>query len=1165
MLQGWFVVGIALIYIGLLFAVASIGDRFHAGFRDNRSRMWIYPLSLAVYCTSWTFFGSVGLASRQGYDFLTIYLGPVLMIGLGFPLILKVVRLAKTQNITSIADFIASRYGKSQTVAAIVTLVAVIGAIPYIALQLKAVSSSLITIVGQDHLAANVAAPLNGDLPLLIAIAMAAFSILFGTRHTDATEHQEGLMLAIATESVVKLIVFLAVGIYVTFFMFSGPRDLWAKAAAHGDILPIFTNGVGVGNWLTMTLLSFVCVLLLPRQFHVTVVENNGESELRRAAWLFPIYLVLINLFVVPIAIAGLTTFPSDSIDSDMFVLALPLAAKSDFFAMFAFIGGLSAATAMVIVESVAVAIMVSNDIVVPLILRRRGLGAAARGDMGVLLVQSRRIAIFGVLLLAYVYYRLAGEAQLAQIGLLSFAVVAQFAPAFFGGLFWRGATARGAIVGLSTGVMVWAYTLLLPSFIASGIFDQSILNFGPFDIEALRPQALFGLQMAPLTHGVIWSLGLNILAFVGVSLFTSATAIERVQANIFVRAELPPLAPNFRLWRTSVTVEDLIATVSRYLGEERTRRSFEDFARTRGIALDSTREADAHFLRFAEHVLASAIGAASSRLVLSLLLRKREVSTKSAALRLLDDASSAIQYNREILQTALDHVRQGIAVFDKELQLICWNRHFGEMLGLTPDLVRIGVGLNEILRRSAERGDFGAGSVDELVASRLNRYVTLMEIFHERLPMSGIVVEVRSNRMPDGGIVVTYTDITPTVEAAEALERVNENLERRVRERTEELTRLNKELAEANISKTRFLAAASHDILQPLNAARLYATSLIERERKGNEAKLAANVDASLEAVEDILAVLLDISRLDTGALQPEITNFRVDEILSQLEVDFTPLADEKGLKLTFLPCSLTVRSDRRLLRRLLQNFVANAIKYTPRGRVLIGCRRRKDRLRIEVIDTGLGIPENKRKIIFKEFQRLEQGAHAARGLGLGLSIVERIARILDHRILLRSKVGKGSAFVVELPTGPAIARKMNEQAVAAVPFIPLEAVSVLCIDNDPQVLDGMKTLLSGWGCHVIAAPGIKATSRLLGDRERPDILLIDYHLDDGNGIDAIVSLRLKLGEEIPAALITADRSQPVYDAARTNNIQVLHKPLKPAMLRAFIAQWRVARPAAE
>ena len=1176
MLQGWVVVGIALAYIGFLFAVASYGDRMRARWGTSGSRPLIYPLSLAVYCTSWTFFGSVGLASKQGFDFLTIYLGPILMIGLGYPLILKMLRLAKTQNITSIADFIAARYGKSQLVAAIVTLVAVIGAVPYIALQLKAVSASLLTVLGQQQIPLT-SIPIVGDIALMVTVTMAAFAVLFGTRHIDATEHQEGLMLAIATESLIKLVAFLVVGIFVTFYLFDGPRDLLARAAAKGDILPVFFDGINPTTWITMTLLSFLAIVLLPRQFHVTVVENNAEEDVRRASWLFPLYLVLINLFVVPITIAGMVLFPKGSVDSDMFVLALPLSVGADTMALLAFIGGLSAATAMVIVESVAVSIMVSNDIVVPLILRARGIGTvlgedASRKDMGRLLLQSRRFAIFGVLLLAYLYYHTAGEAQLAQIGLLSFAAVAQFGPAFFGGLFWQGATARGAIAGLAIGVAVWAYTLLLPSFVAAGILDRTILDLGLFGIQNLRPQALFGIDAAPLTHGVFWSLGLNVLAFIGVSLITSATPIERMQASVFVRSESAPMAPGFRLWRSSVTVGELIATVSRYLGEERTRRSFESFAQTRRLSLAPTSEADIHLLRYAEHILASAIGGASSRLVLSLLLRKGAVSPK-AALKLLDDASAAIQYNREILQSALDHVRQGIAVFDKDLQLICWNREFGEMFDLPPDLVRVGVGLDQILRRTAERGDFGPGPVEHLVADRIERYTTRTESFLERLPMRGIVVEARSNPMPDGGFVVTYTDITPTVEAAEALERANENLERRVHERTEELTRLNQALArakseadEANISKTRFLAAASHDILQPLNAARLYATSLVERKSMGEDAKLASNIDASLEAVEEILGALLDISRLDTGAMKPEISSFAIDEILSQLEVEFVPLAAEKGLKLTFVPSSLAVRTDRRLLRRLLQNLVSNAIKYTPKGRVLVGCRRRRGRVRIEVSDTGLGIPASKQKIVFKEFQRLDQGAKAARGLGLGLSIVERIARILDHKIGLRSVSGKGSTFSLEVPVAAAVAGKAAARPAAAVPATPLEGVIVLCIENEPQVLAGMEALLSRWGTHVLGAPDLDTALVLIRKSGlRPDVLLIDYHLDEGNGIEAVVRIRQEFGADLPAALITADRSPQVREDARTIDVLVLNKPVKPAALRAFLAQWRVARPAAE
>jgi len=1008
MLQGWVVIAVALAYIGLLFLIASYGDRTRGLGRENRARLLIYPLSLAIYCTSWTFFGSVGLASRTGFDFLTIYVGPALMIGLFGPLLMRVVRLAKGQNITSIADFIAARYGKGQAVAATVALIAIVGSIPYIALQLKAVSSSLETILAHTTSTTEVTRPLLGDIALFVALSMATFAVLFGTRHIDATEHQDGLMLAVATESIVKLVAFLAVGIFVTFWMFDGPVALFHAAMQRPSTAAIFSREPRIDTLVAMTLLSFVAFILLPRQFHVAVVENNNVGEIKRALWLFPLYLVLINLFVVPIALAGLLTFSAGKVDSDMFVLALPLESGSNLFTIIAFVGGLSAATAMVIVESVALSIMVSNDLIMPLVLQRREALISGRENIGSLLLTVRRLAIFAILLLAYVYYRSAGEAQLASIGLLSFAAIAQLAPAFFGGLLWRRATAAGAIAGMTAGFFVWAYTLLLPTLSDIGVVGERILTDGPWGLIMLRPQHLLGLELPPLVHGVVWSLLLNIACYIGFSLRREPSPIERMQANTFVPSEFTPITPSFRLWRSSVAVEELTGTVSRYLGEERTQSAFEAFAAAERVSLDPKEEADFRLVRHAEHILASAIGAASSRLVLSLLLRKRTVSTK-AALKLLDDANAAIQYNREILQTALDHVRQGIAVFDKELQLICWNRQFGEILDLPPGLIRVGVGLADILRfNSSRRGDLAADRAEEFVTAQIERYISGNEPFLERFA-EGVVIEVRSNRMPDGAIATTFTDITASVEAAEALERSNETLERRVQERTEELTLLNAALARAkgeaeaaNISKTKFLAAASHDILQPLNAARLYVTSLIERGGQ-DDRRLVDNIDASLEAVEEILGALLDMSRLDTGAMRPEFANFRINEMLRQIELEFSPLAAAKGLELTFMPSALVVRSDRRLLRRLIQNLVSNAIKYTPEGRVLVGCRRRGKDLRIDVYDTGVGIPQSKWRDIFVEFRRLDQGARIARGLGLGLSIVERVARVLDSKIELK------------------------------------------------------------------------------------------------------------------------------------------------------------------
>jgi len=525
------------------------------------------------------------------------------------------------------------------------------------------------------------------------------------------------------------------------------------------------------------------------------------------------------------------------------------------------------------------------------------------------------------------------------------------------------------------------------------------------------------------------------------------------------------------------------------------------------------------------------------------------------------------MHFNREILQTALNHVRQGIAVFDTELQLICSNQQFSELLVLPPHLVQIGIPLQEILEFIGEISQAGSGDAESAMKRRLAAYTTEGEPHLERLPDRHIVVEVRSNRMPDGGLVVTFTDVTPSIEAAEALERANATLEKRVRDRTEELTRLNSELAlakstaeDANISKTRFLAAASHDILQPLNAARLYVTSLVERQAGGEDSRLVENIDDSLEAIEEILSALLDISRLDAGAMSPSVSSFKMGDLMRSLEIEFAPIARAKGLELAFVASSLAVQSDRTLLRRLLQNFISNAIKYTPHGRVLVGCRRRGPSLQICVYDTGVGIPIVKRGEIFKEFHRLEQGARIARGLGLGLSIVERIARVLGHGIAIDANAGGGSVFSVTVPTATAI--NYTAAVTSATPLLqtPISGARIVCIENDPAILDGMKTLLKTWNAEVIAVNDHDAAVEAIeAAGGRVTGLLVDYHLDRGNGVAAIRDIRRRFGENIPAILITADRSPHVRAAAREESIAVLNKPVKPASLRALLGQWRI------
>ena len=1161
-MQSWIVIGVALAYIGFLFAIASYGDKREA--RSNltvKGRPFLYSLSLAIYCTSWTFFGSVGLATTAGLDFLTIYIGSGLMLLVGAPLIKRICQISRVHNSTSVADFMATRYGKSAAVGGLVTLIVVVGTIPYIALQLKALELSLVAILGPQS---NAAIP--ADIALLVAMALGFFTILFGTRHIDATEHQAGLMLAISIESIVKLLSFLVVGIFVTFFMFDGLGDLWSQAETAG-LTEKFYQPLNGGKWLTMCFLSFCAILLLPRQFHVMVVENHSPDEVNMARWLFPLYLVAINLFVVPIALAGMLTFPEGGVNPDSFVLALPLSAGNSLITYITFLGGLSAATAMVIVACVALAIMLSNDVVMPLLARRTSLmenfARQPSRNMANIIILIRRLSIVALLVLAYLYYRLAGGTPaLASIGLLSFAAIAQLAPAFFGGLIWRRATRKGAAAGLLAGFSVWGYALLLPNLIRSGWVDAGILENGLFGIAALRPESLFYLQFGgALEHGVFWSIIFNIAAYVTVSLLSQQTPIERLQADLFIPRERGNVLAS-RFFRTSLTVGELKDTIARYLGEERTNRSFNTYIEERGLKTGKSMEVDLDLLRFGERLLASGIGAPSARLVLSLLFKSQNL-TPERAMRLLDDATAALQYNRDLLQVALDHMDRGIAVFDRNMGLICWNRRFRNILELPSEFGRFGVSLHEILRFSAKQGAFGPGHTEELVNQRLKSYVVERKNFQEHYRINDTILEVRIGNMPDGGIVVTYTDVTERVRATEALAQANESLERRVRERTEELTRLNHRLANAmseaesaNASKTRFLAAAGHDIMQPLNAARLYVASLHERMDDPKNRKLTENIDQSLESAEDIISALLEISKIDAGVLVPSPTTFSLQALLEHLTVEFAPSAEAKGLMLKTVPCSILVRSDWQLLRRLLQNLLSNAIKYTKSGKVLIGARRQGNEVRIEVHDTGAGIAKSQQRVIFQEFQRLDQHAKVASGLGLGLSIVDRISKLMGHPVSVRSEIDHGSVFTVTLPistekpTPQGTTEPVKRNSTVA-------GVRVLCVDNEPDILSGMRTLLLGWGCEVKTALDEAEAITHVAKGFKPQAIVADFHLDNNKtGIDAFLSISDYLDYKPFGILATADRNQDLRNKAEANGMLLLNKPLRAAALRASLTR---------
>nr|WP_300314865.1 NahK/ErcS family hybrid sensor histidine kinase/response regulator [Halomonas sp.] len=1303
MFVGWLLILVSLLYIAVLFAIAWRGDRHARKQGASQRRPLVYSLALAIYCTSWTFHGAVGQAATSGWSFASIFVGPILTFLLFWPVLAKMVRVAKHQNVTSIADFIASRYGKTQSLAAFASLVALIGTLPYIALQLKAVSTSFTLLTSASDITR---APLFGDTAFYVAIVMAIFAILFGTRHTDATEHHEGLIHAVAFESLVKLVAFLVLGAYVTWGMFDGLGDLLSRANTQLELQrQLEQQDFGQSFW-AQTLLAMLAVLCLPRQFHVTVVENTHRDDAARARWMFPLYLVAFAFFVLPLAAAGLTLFADTDISPDTYVLMLPVSANQTWLTLLTFIGGFSAATGMVIVAAVAVSIMISNEIVIPALFRLRWFDTKAR-DYGRLVLRARRITIAVVLAMAYVFYQLIGEfTSLASIGMLSFAAAAQFAPAVIGGLYWKRGNRLGVIVGMNAGFAIWAYTLLLPAMIHTGVLPHAWLDGGPLGMSWLSPTSLFGLRIGDsFTHGVMLSLGVNLFAYIFISQITPQRVVERIQASLFVDSVETRQTSVNRPWTGATTVGDLKVLCQRFLSASQVDRAFNDYARRNGKALEDNSRASIDVIQFTERFLASVLGASSARIVVNSALQGRGIGI-SDVISIVDEASQVLEFNRALLQATIENINQGISVVDQNLRLVVWNQPYLELFRFPDHLIRVGAPIDQIFRYNAHNGEYGPGDPEEHVQLLLDNIREGQPHRYVRYRQDGSVLDVQGNPMPGGGFVYTYQDITQqkrteealirsenniriytdnvpaliayfdrecrylftnrayeqafgidrndvigkpihqvmTAEMADermpwieqtlqgervtfevslsgdttrymlvtytphfgesgailgffslyqditerrlaeiALKETNETLEERVRERTQALSEANvalrqenrvraeaeqalrqaKQVAEdANASKTRFLAAASHDLLQPLNAARLFTSALSQNMDAEDMKRTIGHIDSSLQSAEELLSTLLDISKLDAGALTPRRSHFALGDILRPLQAQFAVMAEDRGLDLRMVATQLWVDSDSQMLRRIIQNFLSNAIRYTQEGHVLLGVRRRGERILVEVWDSGPGIPEAKQSEIFQEFRRLDQATRhkeSEKGLGLGLSIADRMSRVLDHPIQVRSWVGIGTVFSVSVP------RVEARETTAETDTSPVRKAGnklagkrILCIDNETLILEGMKAMLSGWGCEVFTATsigGAKSVLRHLGSD--PDAILADYHLDNEvTGIMALDALAERLEDAVPGIVITADRTEEVAEEVRRSGFQLLLKPVRPAALRALLTR---------
>ncbi|MEZ9369083.1 NahK/ErcS family hybrid sensor histidine kinase/response regulator [Shewanella sp. 10N.286.51.B2] len=1123
---------IAICYVSLLFILAWGAERWFSKV-TNKVQVWIYGLSLAVYCSSWSFLGTVGQSANDLWSFLPIYLGPILIFTLGFGVLRKMVLVSKAQNITSVADFIAARYGKSQALAAIVTLIALCGIMPYIALQLKAMVFSL-NLFQPDNL------PLNGvSIPLVITFILAIFAILFGTRKLDATEHNPGMMVAIAFESLIKLVAFLIVGVVITYGFFDGFDDIWQQAK---DKELINHGTLNIASILPEMLVGIAAFMCMPRQFHVMVVECAEEGVLKKARWIFPLYLAMFGLFVAPLALAGKLLL-GDTVAADTYVINLPLALDQPVLAVIALLGTLSAATGMVIVAVVTISVMISNEWLVPVMLRTGKITGTNFNQFARFLLNARRLAIIIILALGYFSYLIFGSNEsLSHLGQLSFGAFAQLAPALIGGLYWKYGNRAGVFLGLAVGFSLWCYIL----------FERSVGLVGDTGILA---------SISPEVDDTLVALLANIAFYILGSLWFRAGVAERIQASHFINPGIIKKDSNRK--HGAISQQDLLILASRFVSPTRAYESFSQYSPA-AVRSDSWHKvADEALISHTEHMLAGVLGASSASLVMDSVLQGRDLALDEV-FSLVDEASTKVMLSQDMLRGAIEHAYEGMSVVDKDLNLVAWNYKYAELYDYPDGFLKQGMPISEVVRFNAARGYCGEGEIDAQVEMRVQHMRAGTEHTSERQRRDGKVIKIQGNPMPDGGFVMTFTDITQYREQEKALLEANETLESRVKERTYELAMLNSELLEAkaqeemaNASKSRFLAAVGHDLMQPLNAARLFTASLAQYPNLDLEGQTTlSHINNSLRTAGELLTDLLDISKLDSGMVEVNRRDFAIADLLTGLAVEFEAMSKDTQIRFNMIPCNATVNSDLSLLRRILQNFLTNAYRYARGGKVLLGCRRRGKYLEIQVLDTGCGIDEHETEEIFKEFKRLNHpSSQNVSGLGLGLAIADRISKVLDHQIQVSSKLGQGSVFSIIVPLGETI----SEKSAKPVPSLtqPLAGVKVLCIDNEEAILAGLESLLTRWKCEVICATDLADARIKLGLKGvAPDIVLADYHLDNNqNGVDAMDGIRSRYGEHLPGILITANTNKDLVEDVQKRGYHYMAKMIKPAALRALIS----------
>ncbi|WJG08036.1 PAS domain-containing hybrid sensor histidine kinase/response regulator [Aliiglaciecola sp. LCG003] len=1105
-------------YLLLLFLVGFIGDKL---LDRKKQHPLIYGLAMGVHCTSWAFFGTSTQATLYGWAFVPTYLGVIFVMLFGFTALKKIALICQQNNVSSLADFVGLQYRQSHMLAAIVTLLCFIGVVPYIALQLDSVTHNITLI--------SAAAPdLSSDIGLYVTALLAILAILFGARTFDLIDKKPGLMLTVAFASLLKLVALLCVGLFVCYGLFDGIFDLMGQAQNSPNARQVIEADPAIWVFISHILLGICAMFCLPRQFHVNFVENKGEQELVTARWLFPLYLLGMTLFVLPIALAGQILLNPETISTDSYALALPLMAKQKIATLISFVGGLAAATSMVIVATLAVGIMISNNLITPIWIKFKLINQQQNDLTPGVILFIRRLAIASVLFIAYLYHRdVSSGSPLVNSGIISIALLSQIMPMIIFGLYWQKSNRLAALSGLIVGALCWFYWLLWPSITGSYYFDPM-----PTDLE--------------LGRGFMLSVFANTLCYVLVTLLIPNRKLTHSTADD--TSEESPV-------RQVIKLNRLLALTQNVLNHHE-----QDELATFSQRHSRDGYASPLLLERVESILSGKIGGASARILISAISEKDQVSLPEL-FEWMEQATQTFQFNHEILQSSVQHIQQGISVIDPDLKLIAWNQRYVELFDYPDNFIKAGLSMQELLEFNAKRGLFGhSDDAQQEIAKRIEYIRQGSRYKYVRKQPGGQVIELNGSPLPGGGFVTTYSDITEYIEIQQQLEQAKTQLELRVAKRTEELKNSNQALtiakhqAElANDSKTKFLAAAGHDLMQPFNAASLFGELINQKSSEPEIRLLSQSLKDSLNNAEELLSLLLDMTKLESGILVPHIQPFAITEILDPLANEFAMIAQQKGLEFHYVRSSLWIRSDKKLLRRVIQNLLSNAVRYTAKGRIVLGCKRNQHSLQIRVLDTGSGISVDEQQCIFEEFRQLNH-TQQQQGLGLGLTIVDKISSLLKHPVKLLSEPGKGSQFSVAVNICQSKLAPANQPPTQELKTAILKGKTVLLVENDVQTRTAVKQLLTSWEATVVSIETIEQVADL---KQPVDLMLLDYHLDDGlTGIEMSHAIRAHFNIKLPGILNSAERSEEMRSCSLDAGLLFLPKPLKSAALKRMLRQ---------